>query len=92
MNIAEYFKENKYIYLSNVLKKTDAHQLTDYMFKLYDDGKLNKDPQCPLSDSVYGDPTFDALLQSLAEPLSKQLGIELLPTYTYARIYRPGEE
>ena len=92
MNIAEYFKENKYIYLSNVVKKTDAHRLTDYMFKLYDDGKLSKDPQCPLSDSVYGDPVLDELLQSLAKPLSAQLGIELLPTYTYARIYRPGEE
>jgi len=92
MNTAEYFKENKYIYLSNVVKKTDAHQLTDYMFKLYDDGKLSKDPQCPLSDSVYGDPVLDELLQSLAKPLSAQLGIELLPTYTYARIYRPGEE
>jgi len=92
MNTAEYFKENKYIYLSNVVAKPDAHKLSDYMFGLYDAGKLTKDPQCPLSDSIYGDPMLDNLLQSLAKPLSAQLGIELLPTYTYARIYRPGEE
>jgi PKHD-type hydroxylase len=61
------------------------------MFDLHKQGKLTKDPQCPLSDSVYGDPILDNLLQALAAPLSAQLGITLLPTYTYARIYRPGE-
>ena len=91
MSTAEYFKEKKYIYLSNVVSRPDANQLTEYMFKLFDDGKLEKDPQCPLSDSIYGDPILDKLLQSLAKPLSSQLGLELLPTYTYARIYRPGE-
>ena len=91
MSTAEYFKEKKYIYLSNVVSRPDANQLTEYMFKLFDDGKLEKDPQCPLSDSIYGDPILDKLLQSLAKQLSSQLGLELLPTYTYARIYRPGE-
>ena len=61
------------------------------MFNLHRLGELEKDPQCPLSDSVYGDPIFDKLLEELAEPLSKQLGISLDPAYTYARIYRPGE-
>jgi PKHD-type hydroxylase len=91
MNTAEYFKKNKYIYLSNVVSREDCGQLTDYMFSLYDQGKLVKDDQCPVSDSVYGDPIFDGLLEKLCAPLSAQLGIELAPAYTYARIYRPGE-
>lgn len=91
MTPAQYFKDKKYIYLSNVVPRNTCEDLTNYMFKLYEDGKLTKDEQCPMSDSVYGDPILDNLLQSLAAPLSAQLGINLLPTYTYARIYRPGE-
>lgn len=91
MNPAEYFKNNKYIYLSNVVSRKTCEDLTNYMFSLYEKGDLTKDQQCPLSDSVYGDPILDNLLNSLAAPLSAQLGIKLLPTYTYARIYRPGE-
>ena len=91
MNTAEYFKKNKYIYLSNVISRSDAGDLTQHMFDLLKEGKLTKDDQCPLSDSVYGDPIFDALLDRLAGPLSNQLGIDLAPAYTYARIYRPGE-
>ena len=91
MSAAEHFKQQKYIYLSNVVSREDCKALTTHMYGLQDAGKLTKDPQCPLSDSVYGDPVFDTLLETLAGPLSKQLGIELLPAYTYARIYAPGE-
>ena len=91
MSAAEHFKQQKYIYLSNVVSREDCKTLTTHMYGLQDAGKLVKDPQCPLSDSVYGDPVFDTLLESLSGPLSKQLGIELLPAYTYARIYAPGE-
>ena len=89
--VAEYFEKNRYVYLSNVLDEQTCKNLTDRMFGLQRLGELEKDPQCPLSDSVYGDPIFDKLLGELAEPLSEQLGISLDPAYTYARIYRPGE-
>lgn len=91
MNVVEYFKTNKYIYLTNVVNREDCEQLTNYMFKLYDEGRLVKDDQCPLSDAIYGDPIFDELLEKLAAPLSAQLGVDMDPAYTYARIYRPGE-
>ena len=87
----DFFKENNYVLLSDVITKEEAARLTQYMFDLSKEGKTEKDPQCPLSDSIYGAPEFDALLQRLAEPLSTHLGVKLLPCYTYARIYRPGE-
>ena len=90
-SVAEYFEQNRYCYLSGVVTRADCEQLTKYMFDLYDKGQLEKDPQCPLSDSIYGSEIFDQLLAQLAPPLSKQLGVELIPTYTYARIYRPNE-
>lgn len=91
METKEYFDQNGYVVVDNVLSLEDCNQLTDYMFKLYDEKKLEKDDQCPLSDSIYGDPVFDGLLQKFAEGIGYHVGKELLPTYTYARIYRTGE-
>ena len=63
MNAAQHFKKKKYIYLSNTISREECGKLTDYMFGLFDEGKLIKDDQCPLSDSVYGDPVFDSILE-----------------------------
>lgn len=90
-NATEHFEKKKYVYLSNVITEEECNRLTEHMFNLSKEGKLEKDPQCPLSESVYGDREFDNILERLCKPLSKQLGIELLPTYTYARLYKPGE-
>ena len=88
---AKYFDENGYVVLQNVLTKERCDSLVKHMFQLHADGKLVQDDQCPLSDAVYGDPQFDNLLLNLAEPLGKAVGKRLLPTYSYARIYRPGD-
>ena len=91
MNSAETFEKNGYVVLSDVLKNEECKLLVNHMFNLHEQGKLTKDPQCPLSDSVYGDPIFDNLLEKMAGPIGFNVGKKLLPTYTYARIYRPGE-
>lgn len=90
-NTIEYFDKNGYVVLSGALSKDKCEELTQYMFTLYEQGKLVKDEQCPLSDAIYGDPIFDDLLQKFAAPIGSQVGKQLIPTYTYARIYRPGE-
>jgi predicted 2-oxoglutarate/Fe(II)-dependent dioxygenase YbiX len=87
----EYFEKNGYVILQDALTKQQCKELTEHMFKLFDEGKLVKDEQCPLSDAVYGDSVFDGLLEVLAKPIGEQVGRKLLPTYTYARIYRNGE-
>jgi len=89
--VGEQFEQKKYVYLSDVITREEANSLTDHMFALHEQSKTEKDEQCPLSDSIYGDPKLDALLERLCTPLSNMLGVPLLPTYTYARIYRPGE-
>lgn len=91
MNAKETFDKNGFVILSNVLPKEQCDALVKHMFDLYLEGKLVKDEQCPLSDSVYGDPIFDDLLQKFAKPIGNHLGKTLLPTYTYCRIYRTGE-
>ena len=87
----EYFKKNKHIYLTEVLSKDECKDLCDHMHNLHKEGKLSQDDQCPLSWSVYGDPKFDSLLSHLSKPIGEKLGLDLLPTYTYARLYQPGD-
>lgn len=87
----EYFNKNNYVILKDALTKDQCNSLVKHMFTLYEQGKLVKDDQCPLSDAVYGDPIFDEILQRFAKPIGDAIGLKLLPTYTYARIYRQGE-
>ena len=91
MTPKQVFEQNGYVVLKDALSKERCQELTDHMFSLYDNEKLEKDDQCPLSDSIYGDPLFDNVLQEFAGPIGTHIGKNLLPTYTYARIYRPGE-
>lgn len=87
----EYFEKNGYVVLSNSLTPQQCNQLVEHMFTLHKEGKLVQDDQCPMSDAIYGDPIFDNILQNFAKPIGNAVGRQLLPTYTYARIYRPGE-
>lgn len=91
LSTQEYFEKNGYVVLSDALPREVCNELVGHMFNLHKEGKLVQDAQCPVSDAVYGDPVFDKILQSFAKPIGAAVGKTLLPTYTYARIYRPGE-
>lgn len=91
-NLAEYFKEKKYIILEKALDEESCQKLSNHLLKLVEDGKTVKDPQCPLSESIYGDSSFDELLEAIKPTIEKATGLNLIPTYTYARKYLPGDE
>ena len=92
VNITDEFNENYYVVLKDVLDSETCNTAVQHLFSLVQKNKTTKDEQCPLSDAVYGDPYFDKLLSEFTSLLSDVSGLDLLPTYSYARIYRPGEE
>lgn len=92
MDIIDDFNNKKYVVLKQVLSKEDCRSACERLFKLYDESKTVNDDQCPLSDSIYGDVFFDNMLEQFTEVFSDISGRSLLPTYSYARIYRKGEE
>ena len=86
------FEEHKYLYIPNFVDKDDCTQLTTELKNLVEQGKTVQDPQCPLSEAVHGALIFDKLLEELLPHFEKHCGKKLYPTYSYARLYKPGEE
>ena len=59
----------------------------------YDTGILGTftDEQVPNTYSIYGDPTFDTLLMKMLPVMKRETGLDVVPTYSYARIYKKGD-
>ena len=51
-----------------------------------------KDKQIPNTYSCYGDFVMDTLLMKVLPIMKEQTGLDLIPTYSYARAYKKGDE
>ena len=51
-----------------------------------------QDEQIPNTYSQYANTAFETLLLKLQPVMEKTTGLKLYPNYTYARIYKPGDE
>jgi hypothetical protein len=86
------FDKNGYVHLKGFLDLNNCKELTQELNKYIERGETNKDPQCLLSEAIHGTPTFDKLLEDLLPHFEQACGKRLYPTYSYARLYKPGEE
>lgn len=86
------FAVQKYVHLPEFLDKDNCAQLTAELRKLVAEKDTFQDPQCPMSESVHGAQVFDSLLEQLLPHFEQASGKRLLPTYSYARLYAPGDE
>jgi len=86
------FDKNGYVHLKGFLDLDNCKELVNVLKELIKNKKTTKDIQCPLSEAIHGTVTFDTLLQDLLPHFEKVSGKKLYPTYSYARLYKPGEE
>ena len=63
-----------------------------FTLRAQNDPTLGGDPQAPNSHCVYGDPAFDMVMAMSTQDIGKIVGKELIPQYTYARIYKNGSD
>ena len=75
------------------LLKRDA---ADFMYKnniTYDNGSLGTwtDKQVPNTYSHYADMVMETLLMKVLPKMQQETGLQLIPTYSYARIYKKGD-
>ena len=76
------------------LLKRDA---VKYMYDtntMYDTGLLGtwKDQQIPNTYAHYADPVMETLLVKVLPIMQQETGLNLIPTYSYARLYKKGDE
>ena len=76
------------------LLKRDA---VDFMYRnniTYDNGMLGTwtDQQIPNTYSHYADQVMETLLVKMLPVMAKETGLNLVPTYSYARLYKNGDE
>ena len=59
----------------------------------YDTGLLGTwaDKQVPNTYSHYADPVMETLLMKVLPVMQQETGLQLIPTYSYARIYKQGD-
>tara|TARA_Y100000004_G_scaffold87877_1_gene98500 strand:+ start:5179 stop:5856 length:678 start_codon:yes stop_codon:yes gene_type:complete len=103
----KYFKDNNYVVINNFLNKDITTLLYEYAktkvraidFKSnldivkYDedwDGHWN-DSQAPKRFSNYGDILFDTLANLATKDISNFIGVDLVCTYSYWRMYEHGD-
>ena len=75
------------------LLKKDA---VNWMYKnniVYDIGILGtwSDNQVPNTYSCYADPVMETLMMKVLPVMKKETGLDLIPTYSYSRLYKKGD-
>ncbi len=85
------FKQNKYLVVREVLPKDLTHTISKYLWIKQKFGSLSSDKSVK-ADFISREPLLDLILDYLSVIFSKYTGLQLLPTYSYARIYYRGAD
>jgi len=100
------FKTKKYQVIRGALSKELANFIFNYMMLqrdavdwMFNNNKINpanpfvgtrQDPQIPGAYSRYADWVMETLLQYMRPVMKAKTGMDLIPTYSYTRLYEKG--
>ena len=85
------FRESRYLLVKGILPPPILEYLKVYYEVLMANNRFYADDQCPLSLSLGGDPALDAVLEWIRPEISRLVGFDLAPTYSYTRRYARGD-
>jgi len=102
------FKRKKYLVIKKVITRDMANFIYGYFImkqrvvkKFLDDRYISPfenawgiwtDEQVPNTYSHYADLAMEALLEKVKPRMEKETKLKLIPTYSYARIYKKGDK
>jgi hypothetical protein len=87
----EILNRDGYLIIKNFIPK-ELCQFANVYFKIKQDSlQYEIDSQCPESKSFYADTFIETLLLTSCKKLTEVTGINLIPQYSYARVYGKGE-
>jgi hypothetical protein len=79
-----------YIEVPNFISSEEARSLSEQFKDYCKKFNLEGDPQAPHSQTMYNFLPFVRLMVNKIPYINELLGEEVLPTYTYARVYKNG--
>ena len=93
LHLRKFFQKYGYVTSSNMMEEEGASYITQYaLFEMLNDVGGNRgDPQVPGTYSKYADSLMESLLVKLQPDIEYTSGVKLIPTYSYYRVYKPGD-
>lgn len=86
------FQRLGYSHLPRFLDEELRLRLLQHVLKrAKDTADFADDKQVPGTPAIYGDRIMERLLARLAPTVGGIVGLQLVPTYSYFRVYRPGD-
>jgi hypothetical protein len=91
------FEEKGYCVVKNAISQELRDIITQYalfdeMQNYVPEKEFSNSPQVANAHSKYADPAMESLLIHLQKKLEEETKLTLYPTYSYYRIYRPGDD
>ena len=92
--ITNAFAAQGYVVVRQLVPQARTAQLRDHLESRAAANALRMegDSQVPGTPSAHGDAALDVLLEELCPAVEACTGLKLWPTYSYARLYRHGDE
>ena len=92
-NTVDFFEKNRYVLIKEMIPKDIAKIASQYAHfdRVREFQPESEGAQIPGSHSVYGDPLMETLLKFSKPHMENWTGLELWPTYSYYRLYKPGD-
>ncbi len=84
-------EQNNFLFVPNFISVEHAQALNQKFYKLEASGQYIKDDQAPNSPAIYNFKPFLELLCQKTNEVTNLIEEQVLPTYTYARMYKNGE-
>jgi hypothetical protein len=82
--------QDNYLHIPEFISRDEARSLAEQFQENCKTFNLSGDPQAPDSHAMYDFLPFVRLLTKKIPHVNELLGEEVLPTYTYARVYKKG--
>jgi alkylated DNA repair dioxygenase AlkB len=89
--VRQELEQNNFLFVSNFISQERAQVLQKQFVELEQTGQYSKDHQAPNSPAIYNFKPFLELLCEKTNEVTSLIEEQVLPTYTYARIYKNGE-
>lgn len=89
---AEVFEKHGCVQVSEFINQDTIRTISQYFENKIVRGEWTESNEPTSRLSYYADPLIEVLLLDCKEAVEAICGKELIPTYSYARVYQPGEQ